>query len=175
MLVRGMRSCRITGSTHERDDRHELAPVTRSIAGFAVLPTRLNRLRRAIGSTVFRAAPDVSVEAPMLSELFSVAQLEQHARAMAGWHKTDPRRQGRDGKLLQRLAENEIGSFGAQERLTASVGEGTRITHAAEWFLDNYHLIDEEIGLARRFLPPGYSRQLPRLIKRSNSGDSPCV
>ena len=48
--------------------------------------------------------------------------------------------------------------------------EGARITPAGEWFLDNYHLIQEQIRTARRHLPRGYSRELPRLIKGPGEG-----
>ena len=38
------------------------------------------------------------------------------------------------------------------------------ITPAAEWLLDNYYLIEEQIRTAQRHLPKGYSRELPRLL-----------
>ena len=38
-----------------------------------------------------------------------------------------------------------------------------RFTPAAEWLLDNFYLIDEEVRTANRHLPRGYSRELPRL------------
>jgi cyclic beta-1,2-glucan synthetase len=41
---------------------------------------------------------------------------------------------------------------------------------AAEWFLDNYHLIEEQIRTARRHLPRGYSRDLPRLVNGASAG-----
>jgi cyclic beta-1,2-glucan synthetase len=40
---------------------------------------------------------------------------------------------------------------------------GCRLTPAAEWMLDNFYLIEEQIQMARRHLPRGYSRELPRL------------
>ena len=47
---------------------------------------------------------------------------------------------------------------------------GRRITPAAEWFLDNYHLIEEQIRTARRHLPRGYSRELPLLANGPSAG-----
>ena len=41
--------------------------------------------------------------------------------------------------------------------------QGRRITPAAEWLLDNFYLIEEQIRTAKRHLPTGYSRELPRL------------
>ena len=37
------------------------------------------------------------------------------------------------------------------------------ITPAAEWLLDNYHLIEAQIADVREDLPPRFYRQLPRL------------
>ncbi len=37
------------------------------------------------------------------------------------------------------------------------------MTPAAEWLLDNYHVVEDEIREIRADLPPGYYRQLPKL------------
>ena len=47
--------------------------------------------------------------------------------------------------------------------LTRSAEMQHRVTPAGEWLLDNFYLIEEEIRTAKRHLPPGYSRELPRL------------
>jgi len=41
---------------------------------------------------------------------------------------------------------------------------------AEAWLLDNFYLIEQQIGLARRHLPRGYSRQLPRLTDGLSAG-----
>ena len=41
--------------------------------------------------------------------------------------------------------------------------EGRTITPAAEWLLDNYHLVEEQIREIRDDLPPDYYQQLPKL------------
>ncbi|HUH29918.1 MAG TPA: glucoamylase family protein, partial [Rhodanobacter sp.] len=45
-----------------------------------------------------------------------------------------------------------------------------RITPAAEWLLDNFYLIEEQIRIARRHLPKGYSHELPRLDNGPSAG-----
>ena len=45
-----------------------------------------------------------------------------------------------------------------------------RISPAGEWLLDNFHLIEEQIGTAKRHLPRGYSRELPRLALGPSTG-----
>ena len=55
-------------------------------------------------------------------------------------------------------------------RSTLAVDPTRRITPAAEWLLDNFYLIEEQIQLARRHLPHGYSRELPRLLNGPSVG-----
>ena len=67
-------------------------------------------------------------------------------------------------RLLTRLAENEGILIGVHNLLTEAVKANRRITPAGEWLLDNFYLIEEQIRTARRHLPKGYSRELPRLM-----------
>lgn len=95
------------------------------------------------------------------SELFSIEQLKRHAVTLAGQHKIDPR-PGPD-RLLPRLADNARVLLAAYDVVTAAATPGQRIVPAEAWLLDNFYLIEQQISLARRHLPRGYSRQLPRL------------
>jgi cyclic beta-1,2-glucan synthetase len=108
-------------------------------------------------------------EAPLRAELFSVGQLERHARKVAGWHRVAPAGRSED-RLLARLADNEAVFADAYALLTEAVTLGRRVTPAAEWFVDNYHLIEEQIRTARRHLPRGYHRTLPRLVAAAAVG-----
>jgi cyclic beta-1,2-glucan synthetase len=110
-------------------------------------------------------------EQPLRAELFSVSQLEEHAKTLAGWHGVGGRANGREpDRLLPRLRANERVLRDAYDVVTDAVKRGRRITPAAEWFLDNYHLIEEQIRTARRHLPRGYSRELPRLASGPSAG-----
>ena len=51
----------------------------------------------------------------------------------------------------------------AYDAVTAATTPGQRILPAEAWLLDNFYLIEQQIALARRHLPRGYSRQLPKL------------
>src|SRR5688572_30110435 len=108
-------------------------------------------------------ARSLADEQPLRAELFSVSQLEQHAKSLAGWQEVDGAPSRGPDRLLPRLRANERVLRDAYEVVTDGVKRGRRITPAAEWFLDNYHLIEEQIRTARRHLPRGYSRELPRL------------
>lgn len=101
-------------------------------------------------------------EPPLRAELFSADQMEQHGKTLAGSHTLSPGHA--PDRLLTRLAENEGLLIGVQNLLTEAVKANRRITPAGEWLLDNFYLIEEQIRTARRHLPKGYSRELPRLI-----------
>ncbi len=99
-------------------------------------------------------------EPPLRSELFSADQMERHGKSLALAHRLAPSRADR---LLTRLNENDRILAEVCDLLTAAVTANRRITPAAEWLLDNFYLIEDQIRTAKRHLPKGYSRELPRL------------
>jgi cellobiose phosphorylase len=111
-----------------------------------------------------RAAPEPALRAA----LFSADQMERHGRALAASHE-----RGRDRAtdlLLSRLADNELLLKDACQQLGAAVAEGGRVSPAGEWLLDNFYLIEEQVRIAQRHLPRGYSRELPRLARGPSAG-----
>jgi len=109
-----------------------------------------------------------AAEPPLRSELFSSEQMKEHGKALAESHKWALT--GAPDRLLTRLAENESVLIGACNLLTAAVKTNRRIAPAGEWLLDNFYLIEEQIRTARRHLPKGYSRELPRLLNGPSAG-----
>ena len=103
----------------------------------------------------------IDEEPPLRSELFSADQMERHGRTLAAAHRVASGRA--PDRLLDRLADNEGVLVDVCELLTAAVTANRRIAPAAEWLLDNFYLIEEQIRTAKRHLPKGYSRELPRL------------
>ncbi len=114
----------------------------------------------------WRRRPTAS-EPPLRAELFTVEQLARHAETLANSHEVAAGLGASD--LLGRLAVNEQ-RLRAFNRATLRVNSSRRITPAAEWLLDNFYLIDEQIQLARRHLPKGYSRELPHLVHGPSAG-----
>src|ERR1035438_4931783 len=106
-------------------------------------------------------------EPPLRAELFSVEQLARHAKALAASHQVVTRHG--ENRLLTRLGQNEDILRGFNHA-TLAVTQSRNITPAAEWLLDNFYLIEEQIHLARRHLPRGYSRELPRLLNGPSTG-----
>ncbi|MFA5353966.1 MAG: hypothetical protein WC291_07040, partial [Thermodesulfovibrionales bacterium] len=120
----------------------------------------LQHLRESIRSTD-PAQKSVVPEPTLRAELFSSEQMEQHGRTLAGLHKLSP--EGAPDQLLERLAENEEVLTSTRSLLSEALTTDSLITPAGDWLLDNFYLIEEQICTARRHLPKGYSRELPRL------------
>ncbi len=108
-------------------------------------------------------------EAILREEIFSIERLEEHARSLAAAQQIT-RRRGGHRRLGARLAANESVLLTTYRALAAAVGEGRAITPAAEWLLDNFHLVEEQIREIRADLPPGFYRQLPKLAAGPFSG-----
>src|SRR5216684_499869 len=101
-------------------------------------------------------------EESIREELFSIERLEQHAESLAAAQPVTARpTTGRS--LAVRLRDNESVLLEAYRAIASAVGAGRAITPAAEWLLDNYHLVEGQIREIRDDLPPGYYRQLPKL------------
>jgi cyclic beta-1,2-glucan synthetase len=107
-----------------------------------------------------RFPPAQVAEQPLRSGLLSIDLLRSHARTIAQNHKVAVHKG--PNLLLPRLTANEkvLRDYNDQ---TLRVEKKRRITPAAEWLLDNFHLIEEQIRMARRHLPRGFSRELPHL------------
>ncbi|MCC5867773.1 MAG: cyclic beta 1-2 glucan synthetase [Gammaproteobacteria bacterium] len=102
------------------------------------------------------------------SELFSIEQLKRHALKLGAQHEINVR-PGPD-RLLPRLAENERILLAAYDIVTAVEMPEQRMVSAEAWLLDNFYLIEQQIGLVRRHLPRRYSRQLPQLAQGALAG-----
>ncbi|HTX48463.1 MAG TPA: glycosyl transferase, partial [Caulobacteraceae bacterium] len=101
-------------------------------------------------------------ERPIREELFSVERLEQHGRSLAAAQAVAPKSAGGDA-LSARLAKNEVALVAAYKDVADAVAKGEAITPAAEWLIDNFHVVEEQIRGVRADLPRGYYRQLPKL------------
>ncbi len=99
---------------------------------------------------------------PVREELFSGERLEEHARSLAA-AQTVMSRASRGHPLAVRLAENGAVVLDAYRSMAKAIDEGRAITPAAEWLIDNYHLVERQIRELRSDMPRGYYRQLPKL------------
>ncbi len=106
------------------------------------------------------------------AELLSIEQLKRNAIALARQHKVSSSF-GPD-YLLARLSDNARVILGAYQAIsianTNTEKIGQNLAPAERWLLDNYYLIQQQITLAQRHLPRGYSKQLPRLVGGLSNG-----
>jgi cellobiose phosphorylase len=106
-------------------------------------------------------------EAPLRAELYTADQMVQHGTSLAASHQISTSR-GPE-RLRARLAANERTLLATCARLARDAGTPRLVTPAGEWLLDNFYLIEEEVRTANRHLPPGFSRELPRLRNGPNA------
>lgn len=100
-------------------------------------------------------------EQPIREELFSVERLEQYAGALAREHKI-VRKRGR-AWLLPRVEDNGRKLILAYRALVEAIRSGRSISPAAEWLVDNFHIIEEQLREIREDLPKSYYHELPKL------------
>lgn len=101
-------------------------------------------------------------EEPIRAELFSVERLEQHAESLAAAQVvTDDRSAGRP--LIPRAAENGRLLLEYYRATARAVQQEHTITPAAEWLVDNFFIVEEQLREIRDDLPAGYYRELPKL------------
>ena len=101
-------------------------------------------------------------EQPIRAELFSVERLEQHAETLAA-AQTVEAELTRGRPLTPRVFENGRMLLEAYRALAQAIQQEHTITPAAEWLVDNFHIVDEQLREIREDLPPGFYRKLPKL------------
>jgi cyclic beta-1,2-glucan synthetase len=108
-------------------------------------------------------------EEPIRSELFSIERLEQHAESLAAAQRVTPK-PGRGRPLATRLRDNARVLLAAYRAIGSAIREERAITPAAEWLVDNFHIVEEQIREIRDDLPRGFYRQLPKLAEGPLAG-----
>jgi cyclic beta-1,2-glucan synthetase len=107
---------------------------------------------------------------PLRGELLSVEHLEERARVLAAAYTVarSPRRRSR--KFLPRLHENARVLRHSYQVLAKDVRRGQPVEPAAEWLLDNFHLVEAEFNEVRKNLPQDYYLELPKIASRDLAG-----
>ncbi|MGV8996161.1 MAG: GH36-type glycosyl hydrolase domain-containing protein [Parvibaculaceae bacterium] len=100
--------------------------------------------------------------APVREELFSIERLEQHAESLAAAQPVTTRPPP-VLSLHARLNDNAAVLLAAYRESAAILESGQAVVPAAEWLLDNYHIVEEQIREIRDDLPVGFYKQLPKL------------
>lgn len=106
---------------------------------------------------------------PVREELFGVERLEQHAATLALAQPVTLRPPS-VRSLHKRLKNNAAVLLAAYRASALEVENERGAVPAAEWLLDNYHLVEEHIREIHEDLPPNYYRQLPKLAEGPFAG-----
>lgn len=138
---------------------------------YDLLPQAISALKKNIitplfSDNLFQKYADE--KAPLRSELFTLQQLEQHAKALAARHILTKGRPSE--KMLKRLGENEGILMEVHNLLAETVKQNHGIDPAGEWLLDNFYLIEEQVYTGKKHLPKGYSKGLPQLANGASEG-----
>jgi cyclic beta-1,2-glucan synthetase len=141
---------------HDHDDTLPPAPIGTGLR--AKLGKSLGRAFRAWSA----AAPWVHEE-PIRAELFGIERLELHAESLAAAQRTTSNLKSKR-RLDARLRDNDKALRAAYHATVETVRAERTITPAANWLLDNFHVVAEQIREIRVDLPPSFYRQLPKLM-----------
>src|SRR5215831_4527793 len=122
------------------------------------LPLPWNVLRRNQSNAVAFS----ELEEPIRAELFSPERLEQHGESLALAQRvnTTP---SKGSPLLPRIFDNGRVLLESYRAIAQAIREERAITPAAEWLVDNFHIVDEQLREIRDDLPAGYYRELPKI------------
>ncbi len=101
--------------------------------------------------------------AAIRADLFGAERLEHHAQTLAVAQQISTGRRLRVRKLSSRVNDNAELLLGAYRTCAQALQAKQTITPAAEWLLDNFHLVEQQLRQIKDDLPPGYYRQLPKL------------
>ena len=108
------------------------------------------------------ATSSPGLELPIRAEVFGAERLQLHAQSLAAAHGTTERPPRRK-TLLSRVHENSRVLLAGYRSIAGTVLARHEITPAAEWILDNFHVVDEQLREIQDHLPASYYRRLPRI------------
>src|SRR5215472_9114704 len=108
------------------------------------------------------AAAVLDLETPIRGELLSTDRLEQLAETIASEHAVLPgEHAGRP--LLKRLDENGRALLASYREMAEEMPQEGAVSPAAEWLVDNFHIVEEQVREVRDDLPPNFYKELPKL------------
>ena len=107
---------------------------------------------------------------PLHGELLGVERLEERARVLAAGFTLSRHPRRGPHRLLRRITDDARVLRQAYRLLAGDVRRGEAMGPAAEWLLDNFHLVEGEVREIRHHLPTRYYLKLPKLATRELSG-----
>jgi cyclic beta-1,2-glucan synthetase len=126
-------------------------------------------MTKMFGKTAWRHSSSWDETQAISAEIFGLERSRQHARSLAE-SQTVTSTPPRVRSIIDRLSENADALLEAYQDICAAVADGKIVTPAAEWLIDNYHLVEEQVRQTRADLPSGFYRQLPKLSQGPLAG-----
>ncbi len=126
-------------------------------------------MRKLFGDFAKPNASPWNDDQTITAEIFGVERSKQHARSLAMSQVVSETPQS-IYSIIDRLDDNAEALLEAYGQICSAVASGKAVTPAAEWLIDNYHLVEEHIRQTRADLPQGFYRQLPKLAEGPLAG-----
>jgi cyclic beta-1,2-glucan synthetase len=102
------------------------------------------------------------VQVPIRSEIFGPQRFAQHGRSLAETHRAAIGTAGL-AQFFPRIHGNIVALRRSHHYIGTLAGSGYDISPAAEWLLDNFHLVEVQLKEITDGLPRSYYRKLPML------------
>jgi cyclic beta-1,2-glucan synthetase len=102
-------------------------------------------------------------------ELLSIELLEEHARRLAALLSISPRRGG-GGRAHLRQLDAHMRALRQVYKALADDARTEAMSPAAEWLLDNFHIVSAAARDIHHDLPPSFYRRLPRIAADEFAG-----
>jgi len=110
-----------------------------------------------------------AVEPPNRSEIFGPERFAKHGLSLAETHRAEAA-SNRSVAFFPRLQDNIRVLRESELYIGTQAQSGYQVSPAAEWLLDNFHLIESQLKAIHEGLPRRYFRDLPVLVDEPLAG-----
>jgi len=111
------------------------------------------------------------IQQPIRAELFGAQRFEEHGRSLAAAQAVLPAGSEHGGPpFFPRVQENIAAIRLAYDYIALTSRSGHYVTPAAEWLLDNFHLVEAQLQQIQDGVPHRYYADLPKLADKPLQG-----
>lgn len=105
------------------------------------------------------------------AELFGTQRFEEHGRSLARAQSVRPSKSwGESLSFFPRVQDNIAALRQAYDYIATNSQSGQYVTPAAEWLLDNFHLVEAQLQQIQEGVPRRYYADLPKLVDKPLEG-----
>jgi cyclic beta-1,2-glucan synthetase len=110
------------------------------------------------------------MEPPVRAELFGLHRFEGHGRSLAAAQAVQKGGDQGGPAFFPRVEENLKALRRAYDHVAITSSSGHYVTPAADWLLDNFHLVEAQLERIREGVPRRYYAELPKLAQAPLAG-----